>query len=403
MSEPARRLQRSRSNKMVAGVAGGIAEYANVDPLLVRVVLAALTIFGGAGLLIYALGWLLLPAADSRYSIAESLIGRGTRARPVVLAILLSVAVIALAENTLHGDRSNFLLALIAVGGGLLIYRHLDHRGVTRHEQPTVEEPTDDVPLLSAPMTYSGDLASQSMEAVNRAADRLAAEQLAEDDRAIYLQPEPEEPVGERPQPHRPRRYTGAITFCALLVAVGLFGGLDRLGAVSLAPRDFLGLALAVVGVGLIVGAFRGGSRGLIVLGVPLTVLVLAASVVPWDRHADVGRHEIQPTSVADVAPQYVLNIGEEGLDFSGVDFAGHTVNTFVQVGVGQIDVTVPRNVDVTVYGRVRLGDLRLFDAHGSGVSDITKIDNGPDGPGGGRLNLTLNAGIGHVEVHRVP
>lgn len=403
MTEPRRRLERSRSNKMVAGVAGGIAEYANLDPLLVRVVLGALTIFGGAGLLIYALGWLLLPAADSRYSIAESLIGRGTQTRSVVLAILLSVAAIALAENTLSGNRSNFLLACIAVGGGLLIYRHLDRHGVTRQAQPTAEEPAADVPLLSAPMTYSGDLASQSMEAVNRAADRLAAEQLAAEDQVLHVpltQDEPDEPART---PDRPRRYIGVITFCALLVAVGVFGGLDHVGALSLAPRDFLGLALAVVGAGLIVSAFRGGSRGLIVLGVPLTVLVLAASVVPWDRHADLGRHEIAPTSVADIAPRYVLNVGEEGLDLSAVDFAGHTVRTSVQVGVGQIDVTVPRNVDVTVHGRVQLGDQRLFDAHGSGVSALTKRDNGPDRKGGGRLYLTLNAGIGHVEVHRVP
>lgn len=402
MSEPQRRLQRSRSNKMVAGVAGGIAEYANIDPLLVRVLLAALTIFGGAGLLIYALGWLLLPAADRRYSIAESLIGRGTRVGSVVLAVVLCIAAIALAESTLHGDRSNFLLALIAVGGGLLLYRHLDHRGVTRQERPTVEESTNDVSLLSSPMPYSGDVASRSMEAVNRAADRLAAEQLAAEDRAMYLPPEPEKPVEPGPEPER-RRYIGAITLCAMLVALGVFGGLDHLGATPLAPRNFLAIALAVVGVGLIISAFRGGSRGLIVLGVPLTVLVLAASVVPWDRHADLGRHEIRPASVAEVAPRYVLNVGEEGLDLSQVDFAGHTVNTSVQVGVGQIDVTVPPNVDVTVHGRVQLGDLRLFEAHGSGVSTMTRRDDGLDGPGGGRLNLTLKAGIGHVEVHRVP
>lgn len=402
MPEPQRRLQRSRSNKMVAGVAGGIAEYANIDPLLVRVLLAALTIFGGAGLLIYALGWLLLPAAGSRYSIAESLIGRGTRVGSVVLAVVLCIAAIALAESTLHGDRSNFLLALMAVGGGLLIYRHLDHRGVTQQERPTVEESTTDVSLLSSPMPYSGDVASRSMEAVNRAADRLAAEQLAAEDRAMYLPPEPEKPVEPEREPER-RRYTGVITLCAMLVALGIFGGLDHLGATPLVPRNFLAIALAVVGVGLIISAFRGGSRGLILLGVPLTVLVLAASVVPWDRHGPIGGRQIVPATVAQIQPRYVLNVGNERLDLSGVDFAGHSVKTSVQVGIGQIEVTVPPDVDVTVHGRAQVGDVSLFGLHDSGMPRMTRQDNGSDGPRGGHLTLNLNAGVGQVEVDRVP
>ena len=55
-----RRLTRSRTNRRIAGVCGGIAEYFAVDPTLVRVVMVVLAV-SGAGLLLYPLLWLLVP------------------------------------------------------------------------------------------------------------------------------------------------------------------------------------------------------------------------------------------------------------------------------------------------------------------------------------------------------
>jgi phage shock protein PspC (stress-responsive transcriptional regulator) len=48
---------------MVAGVASGLALFFDVDPVLVRLGLAALCVFGGAGLVLYAAGWILIPEA----------------------------------------------------------------------------------------------------------------------------------------------------------------------------------------------------------------------------------------------------------------------------------------------------------------------------------------------------
>lgn len=64
-SAPARpRLARSRTDRMIAGVAGGLAEHTGVDAVLWRVALVALTVAGGCGVLLYALLWLLMPPAD---------------------------------------------------------------------------------------------------------------------------------------------------------------------------------------------------------------------------------------------------------------------------------------------------------------------------------------------------
>src|SRR4051794_911205 len=59
---PHRRLLRSTTNKGLGGVCGGLAEYTNTDPLLWRVGFIALAVMG-AGILVYPLLWLLMPAA----------------------------------------------------------------------------------------------------------------------------------------------------------------------------------------------------------------------------------------------------------------------------------------------------------------------------------------------------
>jgi phage shock protein C len=60
----ANRLQRSRNEKVIGGVCGGLAEYFNVDPVLVRVLFAVVTLMGGAGVLLYLILWVVVPLAS---------------------------------------------------------------------------------------------------------------------------------------------------------------------------------------------------------------------------------------------------------------------------------------------------------------------------------------------------
>jgi len=61
-----RRLYRSRSDRMIAGVAGGMAEWLDIDPTIVRVLWALALLPGGVpGLLLYVICWLVMPSADS--------------------------------------------------------------------------------------------------------------------------------------------------------------------------------------------------------------------------------------------------------------------------------------------------------------------------------------------------
>ena len=69
---PAQVLGRPVHDRMLAGVAAGIARYLNVDVTVVRIVFAVLTVVGGAALPIYLAGWLLIPDEDAEHSIASA-------------------------------------------------------------------------------------------------------------------------------------------------------------------------------------------------------------------------------------------------------------------------------------------------------------------------------------------
>ena len=64
-----RKLTRSRSERMLAGVCGGLAQFFGLDASLVRIAYAILTIFTAfAGVPVYILMWIIIPEEKNRYS-----------------------------------------------------------------------------------------------------------------------------------------------------------------------------------------------------------------------------------------------------------------------------------------------------------------------------------------------
>jgi phage shock protein C len=60
-----KKMVRSTSNKMIAGVCAGLAEYLDLDPSLVRIIFVVLALFGGTTLIIYPIMWIILPEGPS--------------------------------------------------------------------------------------------------------------------------------------------------------------------------------------------------------------------------------------------------------------------------------------------------------------------------------------------------
>ena len=62
-----KKLYKSRKNKMIGGVCGGLAEYFNMDPTIVRIVAALLCLLKGAGLIVYIIACLVMPYNDEDF------------------------------------------------------------------------------------------------------------------------------------------------------------------------------------------------------------------------------------------------------------------------------------------------------------------------------------------------
>ncbi|NPV93055.1 MAG: PspC domain-containing protein [Firmicutes bacterium] len=59
-----KRLYRSREESMIAGVCGGLGEYLEIDPTIVRLVWVVAAFIGGGGILAYLIAWLVIPRRE---------------------------------------------------------------------------------------------------------------------------------------------------------------------------------------------------------------------------------------------------------------------------------------------------------------------------------------------------
>jgi len=148
-----RPLQRSRSDRMLAGVSGGLARYFEIHPAVFRVGFVVLTLLGGAGILIYAAAALVMPDEGKEDSIATAAL-RNRRDRPwplIGLGLLAVAGAILLSRATLWPDGDSWWLFLLA--GVLILW-------ITRHP---AADPTMD----------AGQLAAQDSRRVRRAVRRV--------------------------------------------------------------------------------------------------------------------------------------------------------------------------------------------------------------------------------------
>lgn len=210
--------------------------------------------------------------------------------------------------------------------------------------------------------------------------------------------PRPLPPAGVSDR-HPPSRLGRAVISVAA-VALGVLGLVDLAGA-AVPGSFYIALALAVVGVGLVAGAWVGRARWLIAVGAVLTVLLGLASLA--ERIEPSGSATWRPTGIEQVQSSYRINFGNAVLDLSAVDFTGQSAAVVVEVGTGDLRVVVPPTVDVRAEAQVDIGNAQVFGTTWNGIGEDAHVvtDNGGDGPGGGRLELRATVNVGNLEVRR--
>jgi phage shock protein PspC (stress-responsive transcriptional regulator) len=415
-------LLRSTERAVVAGVCAGVARRWGVDPTLVRVLTVVLALFAGVGVVLYALGWLLLPDDTGRRSVGERAVrGGGPDATSTVLLALGLVLVVLVVGAGLLRD-SWFPLVVLAVV--VLLAAAVLSRRPGPGGPPAGTEPT---PYPYATTTYADPASSGPAHASGPAhpgapGPAAPADTLVSPEASGYVATsDPAYPSGYRPSygwdagyatpgavpaaPPRPRSVLGLLTLSVAAVAVGVLALVDLAGA-SVAASAYLALPLAVVGLGLVVGGWRGRARGLVAAGVVLALLLAAVSVVEaaaasdrWDEaFAD---RVVAPTSAAGLDGRVVeQGVGDLTYDLSGVSLPAGETDLTLRVGAGSLTVVVPDDATVELDAEVGLGELSAFGSATEGAG-ISRSQRDPGAAGAGTLLLDVQVGLGTVEVDR--
>lgn len=376
---PRRPLWRSRTQRWLTGVAGGLGEYFGIDPLIIRIVFAGLTIFHGLGVALYLIAWVLIPEEGSDRAAGQDLIDRAKNA-PSWLAILLIVIGAAIAigrvANFWYWGGGPILWGALLIGAGIWLYRRPDAPPPPLAGEPPAETQPGAGSRYGGTSPYQ--VPPEGAPAIPATPERTAAARV-----------------------RRRRSSLGRLTVATGLVVVGAIAMLHNAGAITVAPWHYPAIALLIVGAGLLVGSFWGRSRGLVFLGLLLVPFALTASLGRVAFRGGTGERTFTPVSVAETAGGYRLGAGQMRIDLREMDWS-QPVRIRATVGVGELDVTVPPDVRVDVHSHVAAGDIVLFGQERNGT-DVTfdKVDGSPTATKS--LVLEAEASFGEIRVDRAP
>jgi phage shock protein PspC (stress-responsive transcriptional regulator) len=395
----ATRPRRRSDDRKIGGVAAAIGRRYAIDLVLVRVAFVVATLFSGMGVLLYLLGWLLLPAEGDQASAAESLLGRGRSSMSPVLTLVLILLLIPVSGWVFGGPASGVLG--LAVAAGALVLLHRSRAGLGEVPGSSVSERASAGVEGEPGPPGTSPLLGTKAPGTNIGADRSAPPAWDPLGAAPFAWDLPEPSPAPPPQPSPARGTRSKVTPITLGLAL-LTSGIAFAFWPALAAAHVAALMLGVIGFGLVVGSLVRGGRGLIVFAVPLALAIWVLQAAPVSGF-EVGEGLWNPVTATQVQPRYELIMGNGYLDLSRLQLApGEIVTTSVAVGMGKIDVILPPNVDAQVTCRAQVGDVDCLGMSDSGIpARVNPTDNGPDGPGGGQLVLDVHAGVGNINVER--
>ena len=358
-----RLLRRRADDRVIGGVASGIGDFLNVDPLLVRIGFVGLMVFGGLGLLLYVGGWLLIPEDTGADSIAEQLLDRtGLTTRRFLLVLLFFIGGFLFVSGVNNGVAlPGFATALgaaivVIIVGGLILRR--GERDQAAAAMPVAEQRAPATAAVTAP-------------AIPRA----------------------------RPAPRRrrrPRSPLAAYVLGATLAAIGLLALATNISGADVDLGQFFGLALGVVGIGLVVGTWWGHARLLILLGVLLLPFAVTASFITVPIEGGLGYHRFNPTSTDELRDEYRLVGGSVVLDLTDIQGGGEPIVIAASVAIGDLYVALPEDAGFELDASVGAGTMVLLGDYKEGTGVVDRYVREGTGL---QFILDLEAGIGTVYV----
>ncbi|WP_454162649.1 PspC domain-containing protein [Gordonia iterans] len=429
---------RRRKGHKVAGVCSGIGARYNVDPTLVRVAFVVATLFGGSGVLAYLVAVVAMPSDRTRSdgTPRPDHVAGMSFGKLVLLGIIAIVLVSTFGGGGVWSGGGVAGTVLLAVGWWLLYQRTPVPPPGTSAD--TLAEMHDD-PAWTAPYPAGGPVvvpvdpgAQSGAGGPAGAADPGAGEHPQSEPSAPSTaptasaastpdtlvdrdQPVPPawDPLGvapfawdlpeptPAPQPPAVKVPSSPLTPVTLGVAVltAAAGSVAHLlGAEWFTVGRIASLALAVIGLGLVIAAFQrrpegSHSTGLIWLAALAAGIVVVSTLVQasdWRPTAGgIGERKYQVAQQSELQERYDLSIGNIHLDLRELGSLDADKTITLNQSIGEISVQLPEKVRVRAVCDVTVGN---YDCP-QGV-----VGGGEDGP-----VLTINArvGMGNVEMKR--
>lgn len=351
------RLRRSRTDRKVSGVAGGIARHLDIDPLLVRVAFVILTFFGGGGLILYGVAWVLVPEEETGDTVIRT--DDGVRTAALIIAGVLAVA--SVIGDSIGG--MDFPWPLMLVGLVLLVVfgsKQAKEKRTAGADAPVPPPPG------GAGSTYETYRPWQPPHA---------------------------------PRPVDPRRRGPLLfpfTLALAVLGLGVVGTMDLAG-VDVVPSAYPATVLGVVGTMLLVGAFYGRAGGLIFVGLVAAAATAVSSLV--GNHS-VGEVKATPDSAEALADSYDLGVGDMVIDLTELSPTelDELDGTKLELDnrVGHIRVIVPdKGLQVEADAQVIAGEVILFGkkTDGSDKASYSQDDEDPT------LEIEADMVLGQIEV----
>ncbi|WP_332909199.1 PspC domain-containing protein [Nocardia asteroides] len=488
----------------VAGVAAGFGRRYDIDPVLVRIAFVVSTLFGGAGIVLYLLAWLMLDDAGDPSVPPRSLLDKSqSQTKTVVLIVALAIAVSTMGPIGVGLGGSGLISMALMLGGWWLLHLRQPEPPLGLPGQPVTsfggfpatgypgvpagsplrsvgdmfradpgpyspytklpefyvpeqdpaattplraesdaepESPRPDLSKRATAPEQTGETTATGPATAVSAADpgtagasadpgTTGASVTAADPNASPGMPTPNltksptpaarhpfptpvppswDPLGvaplawDLPDPtpaktpvaspeRRPRSRLTPVTIGLAILAAGAAGSVAAAGAAWMTPAMIGGAALAVLSIGLLVGAFLRRGHGLYLAAVPLAGFVLLASLIGpmnFDR-ADMGEHVWTAASASTLEPAYRVNMGNATLDLRELALAENRA-VQLEVRMGEAEVLLPADLTVNMTCATTMGESNCV----PGIS-------GPATPGAPVLDLKIDVVAGNVEVRR--
>ncbi|MCX4724412.1 PspC domain-containing protein [Streptomyces sp. NBC_01306] len=420
-NEPRPHLRRHRSNRLVAGVCGGLGRHFDLDPVIFRVVLGVLAVTGGIGLIFYGFAWLLIPLEGEDENEARRLLtGRVEGAS--MAAVLFALGGCGLFLSMLHYLSVLVFSALLSLAtAGSAVWSERRRLATPEPPEPAAgqrqpaqkpagQKVADAPPETKAPPAPGGPSWWRDPIIKDGTTGPVGSGYLWGPSDTTPDPPPSRRSARSAPAASRGPRGIGGRLFLLALVAAALGTGLSRHSQpVATSLQIGLACALAVFGLGILLSSFAGRTgSGTIFLVVLTTALLVGASALPKTVTTHWVRTGWQPASVSAVHPRYEVGTGVGTLNLRRLSVPpGTSVRTHVEVGAGRVSVVVPKNVTVRLHAEVGLGDIQL---PGENQKDIDisparerTVTLAPQsgGKAGGTVDLHLEVGLGQAEVTR--